>query len=160
MRYGQSGCLGDQNGRGQERCHIYAPIHSHLDATFFSRATLHLLDFDSLHCSTLHSPAMVGRTLGHLVCEVPSTNPDSIADSCGEESSDEEIQPKPLSEVKNGNTASSSSSRFATPSSIRKGSGGGGENNVRVENTIGRGGKVLYQTTRLDATTTYYSVQW
>jgi len=107
------------------------------------------------------------KSLSHLIDQVPPTNPQSVPDSCDEESSDDEvIQPKPLGGARPGGGAlggyaPSSSSRgpvgmrsggppLHTPKSAES----------RVEASVGRGGKLVYQTVKTGVPAWYYNVQW
>jgi hypothetical protein len=106
------------------------------------------------------------KSLAHLIHQVPPTNPqnNSIPDSCGEESSDEEVQPKPLSVAKTVGgkryAPLTGSSAKAGPSRIGGSGAVGSSGQVRVEATVGTGGKLVPQTVRSNVPTWYYTVQW
>jgi len=107
------------------------------------------------------------ESLSHLIDQIPPTNPETVPDSCDEDSSDgEELQPKPLGGARTvgarGYGGLLSSSR--TPNGVR---GGGAQINpaalageARVEATVGRGGKLVYATVRTGLPAWYYNVQW
>jgi hypothetical protein len=56
----------------------------------------------------------MAKSLAHLVDEVPPTLPQSVPDSCGEESSDEETLPKPISGISRP-AAGPSNTTFRSP---------------------------------------------
>lgn len=106
----------------------------------------------------LSPPSLVimARSLSHLIDEVPPTIPQSVPDSCGEESSDDDIQPKPLS----GARIVPSSSRGPSSSKLGPRGSSGQLHGVRVEQVVGRGGKLVYQAVRDEGAAKYFTVQW
>lgn len=91
----------------------------------------------------------MAKSLSLLLEEAPPTFAQSVPDSCGEESSDEEIQPKPLSSAR----VVPSSSRQVSSSSVLFNSRGGGIRPNKMP--MGKGSQAVQ-----GANTKYFSVQW
>jgi hypothetical protein len=107
------------------------------------------------------------KSLSHLIDQIPPTNPETVPDSCDEDSSDdEEVQPKPLGGAR---AVGGGRSYGGLPSSSRTPNGVRGsvtlrtpvrEGESRVEATVGRGGKLVYHTVKTGLPAWYYNVQW
>ena len=91
------------------------------------------------------------RTLADIIADVPATNPDTIADSCSDDSDVDEPKALPHPQQPLGSVKINS---MPTPRRVVSPS------ESKVQKSVGKGGKIVYQVASPGGPESYYMVQW